>query len=485
MDPTVDNGNEFFYRFRSIDALLGDRNELENQEIYFASPDHLNDPMVGFKDIFWSGDSIVWHNLIRHYLLCFMRKLSLVLISGETYEAELSRNIVFSSSTNHPTPMFKNLYEEICTSFFSEPGILELPNLLAACRHQIRREELKFYLRMLHGVAVTCVCNSFKKHGLMPGPPVASQPTDIGNTIENLFRVLSDSVKDHKDQERKSIGILFQVADHVNKSFGLRRYFEAGEKREKIWQTAITDFPDEYVTSLDNLVFVNWYAACFVSDPNQAAMWGNYGDGHKGACLKFRSSQNINGSPCLSLHRVMGWSAGPKGSQKNYGDAKHEFLKMDYVDRFIEVDFFRSIGRITMPALNADWYMGVNGQKSSCYDNLFQREEEWRKEYWERFQATISAKFLDWKHESEYRLVLYSMLEGFEDPVDRKVVYNFADLEGIIFGLKTSIDDKKRIVDIVKKKCLEQKRTTFDFGQAFYSVESGKIEVLKQNLLNL
>ena len=35
-----------FFRFRSIDALLGKRKELKKQTIYFASPEELNDPMA-------------------------------------------------------------------------------------------------------------------------------------------------------------------------------------------------------------------------------------------------------------------------------------------------------------------------------------------------------------------------------------------------------------------------------------------------------
>ena len=36
-----------FYRFRSIDALLGQFQGLEAQTIYFASPEELNDLMEG------------------------------------------------------------------------------------------------------------------------------------------------------------------------------------------------------------------------------------------------------------------------------------------------------------------------------------------------------------------------------------------------------------------------------------------------------
>lgn len=52
------------YRFRTADSLLDRFNELERQEIYFASPTELNDPMEGFKDIFWQGDDIVWKNFL-------------------------------------------------------------------------------------------------------------------------------------------------------------------------------------------------------------------------------------------------------------------------------------------------------------------------------------------------------------------------------------------------------------------------------------
>ena len=49
------------YRFRSMKYLLGDKyQELKKQEIYFPRLEQLNDPMEGFRDIFWRGDKIVW-----------------------------------------------------------------------------------------------------------------------------------------------------------------------------------------------------------------------------------------------------------------------------------------------------------------------------------------------------------------------------------------------------------------------------------------
>ncbi len=55
------------YRFRSASALLDQFHELDRQEIYFSSASEQNDPMEGYRDIVWKGDSIAWRNLFRHY----------------------------------------------------------------------------------------------------------------------------------------------------------------------------------------------------------------------------------------------------------------------------------------------------------------------------------------------------------------------------------------------------------------------------------
>lgn len=75
--PMVAN---YLYRFRPLSRLL-DKGELQNQQVFFASPDTLNDPMEGFRDVFWRGDAVVWKNLFRHYLLCVEWAYSFVSIS--------------------------------------------------------------------------------------------------------------------------------------------------------------------------------------------------------------------------------------------------------------------------------------------------------------------------------------------------------------------------------------------------------------------
>src|SRR5690242_5685249 len=85
------------YRFRPADAVLDRYEELSKQEIYFSTPEELNDPMEGYKDVFWSGDRILWRNLLRHYLLCLLQTMSLCLMTGPKLDAADLKTIIFSA----------------------------------------------------------------------------------------------------------------------------------------------------------------------------------------------------------------------------------------------------------------------------------------------------------------------------------------------------------------------------------------------------
>jgi hypothetical protein len=60
-----------FYRFRSAKSLLSGFHELENQEIFFALPELLNDPAESLANFYWKGDKNDWTEFFRQYLLRF------------------------------------------------------------------------------------------------------------------------------------------------------------------------------------------------------------------------------------------------------------------------------------------------------------------------------------------------------------------------------------------------------------------------------
>ena len=90
------------YRFRPASAVLDKYEELAKQEIYFSPPEELNDPMEGYKDVFWSGDRIVWRNLFRHYLLCLLETMFSCLVLGPEFDTASLKTTIFSAFEHLP-----------------------------------------------------------------------------------------------------------------------------------------------------------------------------------------------------------------------------------------------------------------------------------------------------------------------------------------------------------------------------------------------
>jgi hypothetical protein len=467
-----------FYRFRSLDALLGQRQELEKQEIYFAAPEELNDPMEGYKDLVWNGDEIAWRNLLRHYLLCFVQTFSAAAFFGKDYQPSVSRGFVFSSASSLPSEGLRTIYEEVCREFFSREHIKELPSLLATCRTPFRREGMEFLLFAVHGIAVSIILSVHRKKGrLPPQPPNAPEENAAINPVESLVRVLAQLKDNGESINQEALSRVFQASCDLRKHHALGQYV-GSEDTARALHSVFHVYPNEYLDGLGQLVYFNWVTACFMSaEPTDAAMWAYYGDNHKGVCLKFAAQEGVAG-PVIQLRGPTGWHTEKGAAVPTYGDLNLPFEKVFYADRLPEIDFFRSIGRLPIPKLNETWYRGESGERSVCGEDLVgNNEQAWRDRYWTAFGKLMKTKLTAWRSEAEYRLALSSSLGTFDDPALRKLTYRFSDLEGIVFGIRTSLDDKRKIIEIVDKKCRESGRPLFDFGQATYNSRTGVIEI--------
>jgi Protein of unknown function (DUF2971) len=467
-----------FYRFRSLDALLGQRQELEAQEIYFAAPDELNDPMEGYKDLIWNGDEIAWANLLRHYLLCLVQTFSAAAFLGQDYKPSLSRGFVFSSVSSLPTEALRGIYEEVCKEFFAREQISELPSLLAACRSPFRREGLEFILSAVHGIALGIIIGVHRKSGRLPTPPAgAPDATAIANPVESLVRVLERLKTDGESMNQEALSALFQASSDLRRHHALGLYVGSEDSARKL-HSVFHGYPDEYLDALGQIVYANWATACFVSaEPTDAAMWAYYGDNHKGVCLRFAAQEGA-ADPVMQLHGITGWHSTKGEATPSYGDLKIPFEQVSYVDRLPEIDFFRSIGRLPAPKLEETWYRGEGGKRSRCGEDVAgDNEQAWRDRYLKAFGQLMKTKLTSWRSEAEYRLALSSPLGTFDDASRRLLTYRFSDLERIVFGIRTPIDEKRKIIEIVDKKCRETGRPSFDFGQATYNPRRGNIEI--------
>ena len=181
---------QFLYRYRPIEAVLDKFHELENQEIYFSTVEELNDPMEGFKDLVWSGDEIVWRNLLKHYILCVLQTATFVI--DETFDPKIIQSIVFWVPEALPDAPIREIYKKVSSEFLAEPAVQRFVTLMGTRSTPVRRMELTNYLRALHGFAMQTVIKSFQERGLF-APPIeglaAPSPEKLRNNAIAVMEV--------------------------------------------------------------------------------------------------------------------------------------------------------------------------------------------------------------------------------------------------------------------------------------------------------
>ena len=69
--------------------------------------------------------------------------------------------------------------------------------------------------------------------------------------------------------------------------------------------------------------------------------------------------------------------------------------KVVYGAKLNEIDFFRSIGGVTVGQLKELWYTDAEGNFSECGDHLpgeGERYDDWHTSYWNNFYRDITSK---------------------------------------------------------------------------------------------
>lgn len=458
------------YRFRNINALLDGFHELENQEIYFATPGELNDPMEGYRDIIWSGDHIVWENMLNHYLRTVERIYFLLILLGE------SKPIVMDDLPEYPlspTDLHKRLFEDIRKLFFQNNFISSLPGTLSKRSNPLRRDELTTYIRLIHPYAINAVSQVYYKEGLAVKPffQVDMKTLEDSFLKRNVFKLVNMLEKKKSSKVKNLAQTLFSVGNHILEDTYLAKLYQTSDfeiHSNKFF--FLTELPQNFVARLEVLMFPDWYSASFLKNCSNSAVWAHYGDNHKGACLIFKEKMEDN-KTVIELETEYGYSNGP-----TIGMRSHFFREVEYHNRHVEIDFFRSLGRTNRILLNALWYKDAKGNFSPCGSHLNGTETGWHDQYWANFFKGATVKLKEWAYEEEYRLIIHGSFTDYTAPNARKLKYDFHSLEGIIFGMNTSVADKIRIIRIIEQKCRQAGRTDFCFYQAHYSHESGLID---------
>lgn len=460
------------YRFRKIEHLL-DKGELENQEIYFSDIASLNDPMEGFREIYWKGDSILWKNLIKHYLLCLENAIMLSNLSDEQKNFSQEDISVFLSAEKLPTEKYRNVFHEICNIFFNYEGMSKYLEILACCSDGITRDELYVHFKIIHRIAIDSIIKTHVAHELQPAPdnPVPDYP----DLLKKLLPIL-ENLRTDREKEQEKISILCSTLKQTMREMDLVYAYNLklkgpGNKQYFIFH----EFPNAYIDYIEKLTYHEAYVACFMENCTSFVVWSHYGDSHKGVSLKFKNK-------FIDLYGIVGIQSGGKHV---YDKRKFPFKEIVYSNTFPKINFFASIGRLPVSQIMSQWYTDVDGNKSIYADELLDgaNMENWRQAYWEQYEKSFLTKLKDWEYEAEFRLLLTDMLDMRVEKNTRKLKYDFHDLEGIVFGIKTPLEAKLKIINIIEEKCKKANRQDFAFYQAQYSASTGEIKVFRMNML--
>ena len=127
----------------------------------------------------------------------------------------------------------------------------------------------------------------------------------------------------------------------------------------------------------------------------------------------------------------------------------------------------------------SEWYTDSDGSISQCAKHMESAatQLEWRKEYWKVFEESLLIKTKDWEKEDEYRIVLADIGGILREKENRNLKYKFEDLDAIIFGSRTPLGDKLKIMKIIETKCRSARRSDFKFYQADYSSSTSEMQL--------
>ncbi|WP_329767504.1 hypothetical protein [Bacillus nitratireducens] len=269
------------YRFRNIKSLLGEYKELENQEIYFSDLDSLNDPMEGIREYYWKGDIIVWKNFFKHY----MYSLTHVFLMSKLLSELNNSHIPIWDREQYYSEKYKKIINMVYERVFNSEYINFCLNFLSKQSKETSQDELYVYLKILHYFTLEAILEVNMELGL------SSQSI---NPFTSMIRSdLITDLKDTMEQFNKKPNLYndyIQVYKAVLNDSELEAAYNVEENQNSQKTKFIyVEFTERYLKKITELTYPKCYVSCFMDNCTNSAVWGHYGDSHKGVCLKFRT----------------------------------------------------------------------------------------------------------------------------------------------------------------------------------------------------
>ena len=388
----------YIYRYRPTKSILGEFQELEKQEIYFASINELNDPMEGYIMPFYMGTDIHWTLLIK----CLFSTAVSVYLNTEY------ANLYFPQSE----------YSRSMESLINQYDVHKIVLQLADAKNHYNNEQVKMLLQNWLTPYVTYhvayhIENFFgNKNGKVQ---------EFKELLEKARKCLADLHEIHVDKLMRPNDYALEAVEYLNKYINnswINFYYTGPEKTDAITEI-LYNATTKTLHEFDKQLRMRFRVASFSENGNNCSMWGNYSSAQNGVCLKF-SVIYPNNKPTLRF----------------IGDFVNELYleKVKYVDTIANRD----------TAYNILSFVNLNMNQDYAKIEMYSREP-------------YLQKFSDWKYEKEWRLLIP------DKNGQSKVRYDFSALQGIIFGINVSFEDRRKIIDIIGQKCNKHNRIDFDF----------------------
>jgi len=468
------------YRFKSARSILEQYHELENQTIHFSPRENLNDPLEGYINMYWQGDIIAWKGLFKNYIICLESAFSMYRLGAQ--KQQLRKIPIFLVESMLPTESYKELSREITNEFIKSSTVDKIISTLGNNNIKATRDDLRLFLSIIHNDGLKIIMKYHCLHGFM-------EKSEWGNfekyapSSEQMDKLLNSYLRIQVDETDKK-EVLLKISSSILEEMFLHGKvlidITNNEKRMDFYYL-FYEFPFNYLQQIENLIHPQCYMACFSGNYSNSSMWGNYADKHRGICMIFKTTEDKNDS-YIPIERPCSFDS--NGVHKYYINTKLE--KVVYGSNYTTINFFEMLGRLNGNQIKY-WFTDGN-KRSNVLDKIERDKDEWRKIYWELFNKRYYTKTKEWEFEEEYRLRIENTFFDYDSNESRDLKYPFDCLEGIIFGIETSEIDKARILEIISKKCVENKRKDFKIYQAYFdeeskSIKSSELKTIERNVI--
>ena len=455
----------FFFRYRSISSLK-QYNELQNLDIYFASPQELNDPLERDLNVVWKGDEIAFRGLFKHYLYVLSHLYYEAKFRNPAQKIDIEHLPVFVTEGVLQAPEMAEMFRDIYNEFFDSKIINMFPSRMADSGKKFTADEIVCLFRAIHLYAYMVVNNNIQKHLKNRDLLQEKEYHDTYQLVKNwreYSRIINYLVNLSEPQDVISLINSLISQQEQNKNYTNKMFADKDTFNISILSF---DFPELYVRQIKKLIYANWYIACFSTSFRNEPMWSHYADQENGICLCFKVNTK-NKENFLPL-------SGRGGDDETMREYKLAPVK--YLDLHPEINFFTSLGGLPFSVIKKFMLCDYDSTRfSSCLKAY--EDTNWRITYADKFQETVCTKNKNWSYEKEYRLFYLDVLGRMSAaPLKRVGHYNLDSLEGIIFGRRVVPEDKRHIIEIVREHCKRRNRSQFYFFDLYYSTITNRLE---------